>query len=285
MINYRVLSKTKSLSVLIILLIRLTIAFLSRRQYRSKDEVKSDYDLGSWSAVLNEKRWLKFNNLESYLTLFGRKDFQIAKIDNEIVKIKTSDYYIYRLKKINQIILNYCNGDDEICELGCGFGFNILSLRSSDNYKNLYGFDISKNAIAAAKLSSKHFNLENITFDQIDLTNPEDLNWAGIKNRTVLTYYCLEQLKHSLNSVLENIINSGVKRVIHLEPTIELLDFWSIKDLVNYLYIKRRDYLDNLITCLESLEKAGRIRIIEKKRMYYSPTPKNDPTLVVWEPI
>lgn len=282
--KYRVLKKSESLVVLTILFLRLFIALLVRGQYRSRDEVRSDYDQGSWKEVLDRRQWLKNESLQDYLTLIGRDDLRFVKIDNQLLEMQTQEYYKFRLKKINDVISEYNNGDCEICELGSGFGFNLLSLWNSGHYEKLHGFDISENALLAASLICKHFNIKNIDFKKIDLTNPADASWVEIRNKTVFTYYCLEQLKHSLSDVLENIIKSGAKRVIHLEPTTELLDLRSIKDLINYVYIKRRDYLDRLLTHLEQLEREGKVRIIERKRMYYSPTPKNDPTLIVWEP-
>ena len=137
-------------------------------------------------------------------------------------------------------MLKYSSGDEELCELGCGFGFNLLSLKAENNFKKLYGFDISKNSLLAGQKICEHFKIRNIFFDQIDLIDPKNPSWSKLQNKTVFTYHCLEQLKHHLDDVLSNIINSGAKRVIHIEPTTELLNLKSIRELTEYIYKKMR---------------------------------------------
>jgi hypothetical protein len=57
-----------------------------------------------------------------------------------------------------------------------------------------------------------------------------------------------------------------------------------MRDLASYLYIKSVDYQLNLFTYLESLAQAGRIRILQRMRMPFAPTIRNDGFVVSWEP-
>jgi hypothetical protein len=281
----RKLSRCEYICLLTILLLKQLLFFIIKRQFRTIDLVGNDYDQGDWKCVLDKKKWLQYQSVQDYVTHSGGSDLRVVKLNNELMYIQTQEYYKFRNKKINSVMLKYSNGVDELYELGCGFGLNLLSLKTGNNFKKLFGFDISKNSLLAGRKICEHFEVNNIFFDKIDLIDPKDSSWGKLKNKTVFTYHCLEQLKHSLDVVLVNIFNSGVKRVIHIEPTTELLNLWSIRDLAEYLYIKRRDYLDNLLINLTYLEQSGLIKIIYLKRMQYSPTPIYGSTLLVWEPV
>jgi hypothetical protein len=173
----------------------------------------------------------------------------------------------------------------EIVEVGCGPGLNLFSLSLTNRWDRLEGFDISENAIRAAREASQHFGLSHIDFGILDLTNPVSDNFERLRGKTVFTYYCLEQLKYSTRIVIDNLVKAGVRRVIHIEPATELLRLWSPADWLTYLYITRMDYQDNLLHTLEEVERSGLIRIVDKKRLGYAPTCKNDPMLVCWETV
>lgn len=278
---YKILPKWKSCIILLFLTLKTLVGLIVKNKLRNFSEISKDYDQGSWKEVINEKRWLNYESFFEFIT-FENDDFvRIAKINNEIVKIKNSDYYKYRLKKLNEIILEHSK-DKNIYELGCGWGLNLLSL--SNNFNSLTGFDISQNAIKAGQQITQHFNILNINFKNIDLTNSNDAGWHELNDKTIFTYHSLEQLKHYINDVIQNILNSNAKRVIHFEPTVELYDLWSLRDLASYSYIKRRDYLSNLITTLESFEKQNKLKILKKERTFFSPQPRYDSTLIIWEP-
>ena len=280
-IDYDILPKWKSGIILLYLTFRALVGLIVKNKLRNFSEISKDYDQGSWRGILNEKRWLEYESVFEFIT-YEKYDFiRIAKINNEIVKIKNSDYYKYRLMKLNEIISENST-DKNIYELGCGWGLNLFSL--SNNFNSLTGFDISQNAIIAGQQITKHFNILNINFRNIDLTNSNHLGWNELNNKTIFTYHSLEQLKHYINDVIQNIINSKVKRVIHFEPTVELYNLRSLKDMASYTYIKRRDYLNNLITILESFEKQNKLKILKKERTFFSPQPRYDSTLIVWEP-
>ena len=256
---------------------------LARRLERNPEQVSAEYDAGSWKAVLEQRKWAQCASLRDYLVP-GDERVRVAKIKDRLVRIKTSDYYDYRLRVLQEVLEQYAGGERELIELGCGYGANLFSLALSGRWESLSGFDISKNGIRAGREAACHFNLTNVSFDHLDVTDSDDPNYQRIKGKTVYTYYCLEQLKRSTQTVIENIIRAGAGRVIHIEPTFELLRMWHPVDLTTYFYVKRQDYQDNLVTTLKGFEKRGLIKIIDLKRLYYAPTHRNDPTLICWEP-
>ena len=253
------------------------------RTRRDSRRVAEDYDHGDWLTVLREKKWLRCREVREYLI---PKDDEVrtAKIKNRLVRIKTSDYYQYRMRILQEVMEEYAGSEPELVELGCGFGHNLFSLAVSNRWERLIGFEISENALTAAREAVQHFALGNIHFERLDLIDGSDGNFQKLEGKTAFTYYCLEQLKYDTSVVIENLIRSGVRRVIHIEPTFELLRAWSPLDWITFLYIVRKDYQDNLLKTLRSFEKKGSIKIIDQKRLGYAPTLRNDPTLVCWEP-
>jgi len=101
----------------------------------------------------------------------------------------------------------------------------------------------------------------------------------------VFSFYCLEQLPAHTEAVLTALLRAGVKRVIHMEPGAEMLSFYSLKDLATISYIWRQHYLNDIVSVAKQLEEKGLIRILAAKRLWFAPTLRNTPTLVVWEPV
>ena len=254
------------------------------RRRRDRQRVRAEYDEGHWLQVLERRNWEHVQDLQSFLDP-GTDDSRIAKICNQYVRLKTRDYYRYRTEMLHRVIAEFTRDKSEVVELGCGFGMNLFALLGKKQWSRVVGCDVSENAIRAGKEIAAQFNLSDVVrFHLIDLIDPDSPGFAQVKGRRVFTYYCLEQLKHFTECVIENIRRAGPAQVLHVEPTFELLRWWSMKDLGNYLYIKRQDYQDNLLVTLRKLESQGKVRIVCVQRLYYAPSINHDPTLICWEP-
>lgn len=259
-------------------------AFMLRRVRRGKERVRAEYDAGEWKAILREKRWLKCTSVRDYVA-FNDGKLRVAKIHNQLVRVRTDAYYAYRLQILQEVMKEWAGDAVELCELGCGWGLNLFSLSLANRWKRLAGFDISENALQAAREAAEHFGLDNMRFGSLDLTDPRDSGFEELRGKPVFTYHCLEQLKYSTAAIVDNLRRAGVWRVIHFEPTTELLRIWFPMDLANLLYIARQDYQDNLLRTLWAFERRGLIKVLEQKRLYYAPTHRHDNVLVCWEPV
>lgn len=283
-INYRRLSPLQALLIIVSEIFTNTIKLIVRPVRRYKERINAEYDEGRWQKIFLQKRWLQYQSVYDYVIPHDQT-IRVAKIKNHFVSIKTNDYYRYRLTLLQNVLKQYADDVDTLCELGCGWGMNLFSLALANHWKFFEGFDVSQNAIAAAKAAAQHFNMNQVKFGQIDLTNSSESAFQELSGKVVFTYHCLEQLKHFTPQVIENIYQAKVKRVIHIEPTTELLKIWLPKDLIDYLYIMRQDYQNNLLKTIVSFERKGLIKILEKKRLYYAPTPRHDNVLICWEPL
>jgi hypothetical protein len=255
-----------------------------RPTLRTGDVVSAEYDGGHWKRVLTSREWERHADLASFL-IGSNTSQRLCVINQQIVRVPTSVYYQYRLRALPELISSLAGGVRGIVELGAGVGHNIFTLLLSDQFDSARGFDISENGIRAGNLVARHFGLtERACFDRLDLTQPDDPNLVRIRNQTVFTYFCIEQIPYSVEKLVSNLISARPRRVIHVEPTTELLDLTRVRDFVSYLYIKSVDYQTRLFTHLEELARRGDIRILRRMRMPFAPTIHNDGFVISWEP-
>jgi hypothetical protein len=249
---------------------------------RGNEIVNDEYDQGNWKSVLEERRWARVSSLYDYVVP-PSDTIRLAKINGQLGRITTCDYYRFRLKQLQQLVEAHSGGEDELVELGCGWGVNLFSLALTGRWRSLRGFDVSPNGVRATNEAAAHFGVGSVHAEELDLTARDHHSFRKIEGATAFTYLCLEQLKYSTRPVIDGLLESGVKKVIHFEPVPELFSRWRLGDLANRLYLTAHDYQNNLLTTLRMLEKEGRLRITTVSRLNFSPRAVNDPTLIAWE--
>lgn len=259
------------------------IAFKNIR--RTHDIVDAEYNAGEWGRILSERAWLREPSLEDFLVGHNSAS-RLAKVDGQIVRISTSDYYRYRLVALSQLISRLAGDATSLLELGAGFGYNLFSLSLDARWTRLRGLDIAPNGIEAGRQIAGHFGLDGrISFGRIDLTDPADPAFRELEGATILTYFCIEQIPHAVESVVGHILKARPARVINIEPAVDMLDLSSPRDIASRIYIRSMDYQTRLWTLLDELDREGRIRVTARERMNFAPTLHNDGLLYAWEPL
>jgi hypothetical protein len=251
---------------------------------RTTDVVNSEYNVGHWGRILSERAWLGAHDLEEFLV--GHDGTQrLAKVDGQIVRIATNDYYRYRIGALSRLVTRHAGAATSLLELGAGFGYNLFSLSFDPRWVNLRGFDIAPNGIEASRQIANHFQLaDRVRFDRIDLTDADDPHFKELAGSTVLTYFCIEQIPYAVESVIENIIRAKPARVVNIEPGVDMLKLSRPRDFASRIYIESMDYQTRLFKLLDALDQNGRIRVLARERMGFAPTLHNDGLLYVWEP-
>lgn len=262
----------------------LTLPALIRRKRRGRETVMSEYDRGGWKTVAEARRWETCRDLEEYLNPRSVRRRQ-AVLKDKLVWIDEHSYYEYRNRCLETILSNYTERNSGLVELGCGTGYNIFSLTRAGCWNKFYGYDLSETGITTARTIAERFGVRNCSFNVLDLTNIDHETSRLLRGKTVFTYYCMEQLKHQTEKVIQGLLSAGVRRVIHIEPATELLRIGSCRDWITRLYIFRNDYQDNLLKTLRAFEARNRLKILDSYRLYYAPTIRHDPMLVCWEPV
>ncbi|MCJ9729130.1 class I SAM-dependent methyltransferase [Bradyrhizobium sp. PRIMUS42] len=259
------------------------IAFKNVR--RTHDIVDAEYNSGEWGRILSERAWLRERSLEDFLVGHSEAS-RLAKVDGRIVRISTREYYQYRLGALSQLIARHAGEETSLLELGAGFGYNLFSLSIDPRWTRLRGLDIAPNGIEAGRQIAGHFRLgDRVSFGRIDLTDPADPAFRELKGATILTYFCIEQIPHAVEAVVDHILKARPARVINIEPAVDMLDLSDPRDIASRIYIRSMDYQTRLWTLLDELDHSGRIRVNARERMNFAPTLHNDGLLYAWEPL
>ena len=170
---------------------------------------------------------------------------------------------------LNEIINNLKQYKHEkIVELGCGKGGLLFELNKNE-FNNLQGFDLSKNAIKGAKDYAIKNNI-NIDFDVLDITK----KIPNLDDSIIVTHTCLEQLKNNMPTVIENMINANPKLVINFEVDYENCSYFQKK------YNESKDYQNNLITELVN----HKVKIIKREKFNFALKYLNQPSVIIWKP-
>ena len=80
-----------------------------RRVRRTRERVQLEYQGGHWARVLGEKRWQESGSLEAFL-IPDDPGIRLARVDGQVVKISTRDYYRRRLALLPALVVQ-CAGD------------------------------------------------------------------------------------------------------------------------------------------------------------------------------
>lgn len=187
-------------------------------------------------------------------------------------------YTVYR----NYLFKRYLSDFDSIYEFGCGTGYNLLIMSHMFPEKKLYGLDW---ALASQDLVNeiRRALSKNIYGHLFDMFSPNyDLEID--KNSVFITLNSLEQLGDNYESFLEYILSKSPMLCINAEPIVELYNPGHIIDYVAIKYHKKRGYLNNYLTRLKQLESAGKIKILETRRIPFGSLFHEGYSLIVWKP-
>ena len=231
--------------------------------------IDKEYNSGIWNRRFEE---IEFESSSGNFKRKDLDDLSIFPVSDKLLKISRRDYD----KKSGSEFLSFFKNfsTDSIIELCCGLGHNLFRLYNS-GIQNLTGCDLSINAINNLKKYVKMKKI-NIDFDVCNLNDelPKNL----IEGKIVFTNACLEQCKHIMPTVLQNIVNGKPKLVINFE-----VDYESSSYMVRK-YFDAVDYQNNLVKELKQLEKNEKIEILSRKPLEFSGTPTNRRSAIIWVP-
>ena len=237
---------------------------LFRKKKRNQELVNLEYNDYNWKNMTIEK--LELSNHSMY----GLKndDMGLMVKDGKWFKGKYGDYFDQYWTQIKSYLLEYKN--DEVIELGCGLGINLFRLWN-DKFTKLYGYDLSENAISLAKKYNEKNN-SNIKFNVLDLTN----ELPNFSNKIIFTHACLEQVKYSMKTVIQNLIKSNPKLVINFEVDFENAPF-IVKQFCNAM-----DFQNNLV---QELKNNKNVEIISIEELSLNTSHVNIMSAIIWKPI
>ena len=95
----------------------------------------------------------------------------------------------------------------------------------------------------------------------------------------------LEQTGERVGNFLAYLVSQRLKRVVHVEPTVELYDPALAHDRLAIEYHTQRKYLKGLLPALRQLEADGVIRIPKVRRLRFGSRFHECFMITVWEPV
>lgn len=160
------------------------------------------------------------------------------------------------------------HGSTPLCELGCGYGYNLSFFPGFETY----GGDYSLSAVELGR---------QFGFDLQPFNYYNDADYDFLRpGSTVLTCHSMEQLPDA-SSFLASMRKRKhlIKRVIHLEPT-HVSSRSTLLGLMRNRYIDLNDYNRNLIVLLQ---QARDVEILALSYDLFGMNPLNSSNMIVWE--
>jgi SAM-dependent methyltransferase len=239
-------------------LVTQSAAICSMPQTTRKDTlVTLEYDKGLWRQSLSQIE--NANSLEDFL--FPRdNNLLLRRIGNYSAKFITYEEY---LRAKANLLANIFLAKEDICEIGCGQGWNLMALRWLGYDGNLSGVDISKNGINVIEIANRRWNLD-IQTRVGDMRQEEVFLQTPIASSSNLfTFLALEQLPIDTYVVLQNFVRfANEKSIILLESSRELFPL-HYSEILSRIYTSKRDYLRTLQSLLK---KRGIVYQVERIR-------------------
>lgn len=189
------------------LFILIIIKRKSKRFKRTQRQVLSDYNNTLYKNFHEKKLWMNAKELSEFVNpayIDGRnrkKNVGKFLVGSKLCQISEYHYYQFRQQILCEIINRFITQDDEIVELGCGYGLNLFSLRLGGIKNKMIGYDFSTYAIESAIEINQKFKT-GIEFRIKDLTKELPLD---LQNKTVFSYYAFEQLKYDTEKIIEKL--------------------------------------------------------------------------------
>lgn len=177
----------------------------------------------------------------------------------------------------------YFNNYNNIYEFGCGTGHNLVFAAKIFPDRNFFGGDWvleSKKILQIVKENYK-WKMQGFLFD---FFNP-DYNIEILPESLVYTSAALEQVGDDYKKFIDFLLAKKPKLCVNVECINEFYNKNSLFDYVALKYHKKRNYLGNLLTYLQGLEKEGKIKIIAKKRLNFGSLYHEVFSYIVWKPL
>ena len=203
-----------------------------------------------------------FGKWEFYgLELFVDKSALIPRFETEIL--------------VDEILKLDCK-KDKILDIGCGSGAISLALADNLRKSQIYGIDISKEAINLSKRNKEKLNLKNVKFYESDIfSNVKEKNFDIIvSNPPYIDDADMKTLEKELSFEPQNALYGGKDGLFFYREIIEnSLDYLSEKGVMAFeIGYNQMEIISNLLIkkgfeiLLQKKDFAGFDRIIMAKR-------------------
>lgn len=177
---------------------------------------------------------------------------------------------------VDSLARKYMSKASDVYEFGCGTGHNLLRVRKANRDAVLHGLDWTESSGEIVKKLG-------FEADRFDYFRP-DYGIVIRENSAVYTVASLEQTGTDYRKFVKYLLANRPKVVVHIEPIPELLDPSVLLDYLSIRYMEKRKYLSGYLTYLRSLEKKGKLKILEARRSGIGSFLIDGYSIIVWKP-
>jgi hypothetical protein len=182
----------------------------------------------------------------------------------------------------DMLFRKYFSDVDGFFEFGSGSAFNVAAYARLFPDVPAVALDWAPGAVRIAELLRERLGMK-VQGERFDFFNPARPSPLGAKSG-VFTMCALEQVGDRFGPFLDYLIRERPRRVVHVEPTVELYDKTSSHDRLAIEYHTQRKYLHGLLPALEGFAAAGRIKLLYSRRMRFGSRFHECFSVHVWEP-
>ncbi len=240
---------------------------------------KADWENG-WSE--NLKAFIENNyDLSSLVPKYMHKS-RTRRLFSKYIKPLNSEFEVnfytaYRHFLFKKYLSDYKN----ICEFGCGTGYNLVILAQIFPEKNITGLDWASSSVELVNQIAVKFGYR-VQGRIFDYFNP-DYTFNVAEQSALITLNSMEQLGPDYNKFLDFIMHKRPAICINSEPLAELYDQNNLLDYLAIKYHNKRNYLNNYLSKLKKYEEKGVIEIIKIQRVCSGNLFHDGYSYVVWK--
>lgn len=208
----------------------------------------------------------------------------IARLNKRIIKTfhPQFDFKLHSYM-VDAILFKYLIDFSRVYEFGCGTGYHLYRLQQTFQNHRYFGLDWSKASQDVIAEASSLLNV-GVAGHNFDYFNP-DFSF-DVEGGLVYTVASLEQIGDKHGQFVDYLIAKKPGLCIHFEPISEVLEPESnLLDLLTTRYFEKRNYLKGFLTSLRELERQGKAKIFEVRRLNYGSKFIEGHTLVIWKPL
>jgi len=252
----------------------------------TNDITKSgEHRLVEWETGWGENldKFLETGSIGDLIPRYHGKNRIVKWLGDSVLPITENFDYKIHICFVDAVLRHYLKGIDNIFEFGCGTAYHLLRMNEFNNKLNLNGTDW---AVSSQKIIGE-INKElgtNINGINLDFFKP-DYSIDIPENSGIYTIASLEQIGENYLELVDFILAKKPNICVHMETIDELLDDNTLMDSLSIKYFRKRNYLHGYLPYLEKLESQGKIKILNKQRIYSGSYFVEGHSLIVWKPL
>jgi SAM-dependent methyltransferase len=256
---------------------------LDNQKFRVSGENDNTVWEKGWGEVLMSVKERDDLTPSSLIPQYFKKD--AVRLFGDYVYSESNNFSYDIDQAIRYLIFStYLTDYKRIVEIGSGTGNSQFILaKISPSSTELIGSDWSTKSAELLNKISNHLDrpIKPVVFNMLTLDGYDNLN---IDNETaVFTVHTLEQLGKSYQPLLQRLLDSKPAICVHVEPIKELYEKTNLMDYLALRYHEIRNYLDGWLTDLRELEKQGKVKILQQKRIQFGNKFHDAYNLVIWK--